>query len=306
MKRFLIYITILLVVTFTYLITLEYLVEKIPNSYSYKYNYVKNNGSKIEALAIGHSQLYNAFEPDSFCLPSFNLCNSMQSFEDNYYLLQELLPYMPHLKMIIMPIGYTNVVTTPKASDPLKIKSFHRRCRYYYKYMNIDYGGRLPIQYHFESFDPCRAIRKVYSYYINHSDIVGCDSLGKIKLPLQSNWGLNLYTLHTRKERKGFNIDGEYFLLKTIKLLDDKRITLVMVSPPYYWDCFKEINDAQKQYLNSYMNSLCQKYPVKYINLEADTTYEYDDFFDETHLSDRGAWKFTHQLNSIVQKINFE
>lgn len=307
MKRFLIYITILLVVTLTYLIILEYLVGKIPNSYSYKYNYVKNNGGNIEALAIGHSQLHSGFVPDSFYLPSFNLCNSMQSFEDNYYILQELLPYMPHLKMVIMPIGYANVVTTPKVNDPLKTNSFHRRCRYYHKYMNIDYGGRLPFQYYYESFDPCSAIRKVYSYYINHSEMVGCDSLGKDNQNLQPDFGLgNLYTIHTRKERKGFSVDGEYFLLKTIKLLADMKITVIMVSPPYYWDCFKEINDAQKQFLYNYMRVLCQKYPVKYINLETDPTYEYDDFFNETHLGDRGAKKFTRQLNSIIQNGEFE
>ena len=65
------------------LIVIELITTQIPNSYSYKYNYIKTNGNKIQALAIGHSQLYDGFKPESFYLPSFNLCNSSQSYVDN-------------------------------------------------------------------------------------------------------------------------------------------------------------------------------------------------------------------------------
>ena len=61
---------------------IELITAQIPNSYSYKYNYIKTNGNKIQALAIGHSQLYDGFKPESFYLPSFNLCNSSQSYVD--------------------------------------------------------------------------------------------------------------------------------------------------------------------------------------------------------------------------------
>ena len=137
---------------------IELITAQIPNSYSYKYNYVKINGNKIQALAIGHSQLYDGFKPESFYLPSFNLCNSAQSYVDNYYLLCELLQDMPNLKVVIMPIGYLNVDI--KKSD---INLTDRSC-YYYKYMNIDYDGRVPLRYRLECFDPNRAGSKIIQY----------------------------------------------------------------------------------------------------------------------------------------------
>ncbi len=48
------------------------------------------------------------------------------------------------------------------------------------------------------------------------------------------------------------------------------------------------------------MARLCGEYPIKYLNLETDTTYTYDDFFDETHLSEKGAEKFTKAIDKYV------
>ena len=86
MKRFLKYCGLFFLPIALSLLAIELITAQIPNSYSYKYNYVKKNGDKIQALAIGHSQLYDGFKPESFFLPSFNLCNSAQSYVDAYRL----------------------------------------------------------------------------------------------------------------------------------------------------------------------------------------------------------------------------
>ena len=286
------------------LMVIELITAQIPNSYSYKYNYVKINGNKIQALAIGHSQLYDGFKPESFYLPSFNLCNSAQSYVDNYYLLCELLQDMPNLKVVIMPIGYLNVDI--KKND---INLTDRSC-YYYKYMNIDYDGRVPLRYRLECFDPNRAGSKIIQYYILQSDIVGCDSMGrrsthylrdrKHKLGYE-----NILNGYTQKENdySKFCIRDEYYLIRTFKMLMERNISIVLVSPPYYWDCgFKNINKEQKRFLSEHMTKLCNKYSfIHYLNIEADTSYIYDDFFNETHLSEIGAEKFTITLSNYVK-----
>ena len=176
MKHFLRYCVIFAIPIILFLIPLEIVVGHIPNSYSYKYNYVIKHGDEIQALAVGHSELYDGFMPESFYLPSFNLCNSAQNYRDNYYLLRELLPYMPNLKMIIIPVGYSTVGVIN--NNPKKVE-FSSRTLYYHKYMNLDYGGHVPLRYLFESFDPQLAFNKVYSYYFKHKDIVRCDSMGR-------------------------------------------------------------------------------------------------------------------------------
>ena len=304
MKRFLKYCGLFFLPIALSLLAIELITAQIPNSYSYKYNYVKKNGDKIQALAIGHSQLYDGFKPESFFLPSFNLCNSAQSYVDNYYLLCELLHDMPNLKVVIMPIGYFNVGIMSNDS------SLTDRSCYYYKYMNIDYDGRVPLKYRLECFDPERAGSKIIEHYLHHTDIVGCDLMGRrnthyLRDREHELGHENLLEGYTRKEDdySKLCLENEYYLIRTIKMLLERNISIVLVSPPYYWDCgFKNVNYEQKRFLNEYMVKLCKKYPsVHYLNMESDTSYIYDDFFNETHLSEIGAEKFTMRLNNYIK-----
>ncbi len=306
MKKFLKHCGLFILPIVLSLMAIELITAQIPNSYSYKYNYIKTSGDKIQALAIGHSQLYDGFKPESFFLPSFNLCNSAQNYVDNYYLLCELLHDMPNLKVVIMPIGYLNVDITRNDS------SLTDRSCYYHKYMNIDYDGRVPLRYRLECYDPMRAGSKIVQHYLRHSDIVGCDMMGrrnthylrdrKHKLGYE-----NILEGYTRKENdySKFCLGAEYYLVCAFKMLMERNITIVLVSPPYYWNCgFKRVNEGQRRFLSEYMIKLCKKYPsIHYLNLESDTSYVYDDFFNETHLSEIGAEKFTRRLSDYVKEF---
>ena len=44
-------------------------------------------------------------------------------------------------------------------------------------------------------------------------------------------------------------------------------------------------------------------YSIKYMNMENDTSFVSDDFFDETHLSELGAEKFTKKLNNFFEFV---
>lgn len=309
MKRFIIYALSVSLPLLLLLLFLEIVTGQVPNSYYYKYNYVKKHGDRIEALAIGHSQLYDGFKSESFFLPSFNLCNSAQNYMDNYYLLCELLPFLPHLKVVIIPIGYVNV------GDRTDIKelSFSDRACYYHKYMNLDYDGNIPPKYRYESLDPLRASKKIINYYILKADMVGCDSLGRRsthylrdrKHKLVNEECLFKYTKKGRSYQD-LCIENEDFLNKIFNMLMDRQISIVLVSPPYYWNCgFKYVNEVQRQYVKKYMNSICRKYPVLYFDYESDSTFVYDDFFNETHLSEVGAEKFTVKLsNDFIKTLH--
>ena len=51
--------------------------------------------------------------------------------------------------------------------------------------------------------------------------------------------------------------------------------------------------------------ALCKKYPIMFIDYESDTSFTYDDFFNETHLSEIGAEKFTRKLSNDIQNKNY-
>ena len=189
------------------------------------------------------------------------------------------------------------------------------RICYYHKYMNLNYDGRLPLKYRFECFDPKKARDKISLYYNRHVDMVGCDSLGRRSTHYLKDRThdvdyphfLEKYTIKEKDYNKYCLIDEDY-LIKTIKLLTERNISVVFVSPPYYWDYgFKGVNEEQKRFLGNYMDKLCSSFPsIHYLNLESDTSYTYDDFFDETHLTELGAEKFTKRLNDFVMDFMTE
>ena len=162
MKRFLTYCALFVMPGALLFVAMEVIVGFIPNSYSYKYNYVKANGGDIQALAVGHSQLYDGFMPEAFFLPAFNLCNSAQSYIDDYYLMRELLDDMPNLQVVILPIGYVDV------GVPVEEGYLTDRACFYHKYMHLDYAGRLPLKYWFECFAPRRTWDKIWMYFVEH------------------------------------------------------------------------------------------------------------------------------------------
>lgn len=300
MKCFIKYILLFILPICGFFATMEILVHKIPNSYSYKYNYIKKKGENIFAISLGHSQLYDGFKPDLFKLKAFNLSNSAQSYKEDYYILKELLPFLPNLKVVIVPIGYMNVSTS---ND----ESFTERSTFYYEYMNIDYGSRLPFCYRYEIFYPQRAFDKIISYYLRHEDIVGCDTLGQRnnhslknrKLKLGEEKVLTAYTVDTHDSTKMTISVGDY-LDKIAELLVNNNVKMVLVSPPHYWDCFNNANKDQISFIQNFINKFTSKYHIQYINLEDDNRFVDEDFFNETHLSDIGSEKFTKILNDSV------
>lgn len=270
----------------------------IPNSYKYKYNYIRANGASIKAIAIGHSQFYDDFKSSSFFLPAFNLSNSAQGYMEDYYLLEKLLPYMPNLEIVILPIGYMSVG---------REEEFTQKSCFYHEYMDIDYDGKLPLQYRFECLSVRSTIKKILLYYIKHDDVVRCDSLGwspqiieKREKPLGVN---NLIDTYTISEDAPLFLAGEQYFVKIIDSLEQNNIKTVLVSAPYYWTGYEKKNDKQEKWAINYIQNLCKERPhLIWINMESDPMFIESDFFDESHLTVEGAEKFTKKLSEEICK----
>lgn len=299
MKKLIKTITLFVSPVIIYLVALEIIVGQIPNSYSYKYNYIREKGQSIEVIAMGHSQLYDGFYPQHFGLSAFNLSNSNQTFEDDYFLLEELLPYMPNLKVAILPIGYFDVGLIGQE------EGITDRSRYYHKYMHIDYDGRLPLKYLKECLNPRLATNKVFQYYVKHVDMVGCDSLGTRNNHYLKNrtdsLGYTKFNRYTVPAQSKMRIRDLKYLEKILKMMNDSDIKVILVSPPYYWGGYNGINWGQKYFVKESISKLSEDYLFLYVDMEDDSSFVYDDFYDETHLNEFGGEKFTKQLNTITE-----
>lgn len=166
MRRFLQDIGLFSVVALLFFGALEWVAESIPNSYTYKRDYMKQQGAQIQTLILGSSNAYDGLNPS--VLPNaFNLANSSQTLEDDYRLLAKYIDSMDSLHTVIVGLGYHSLGATTEDN----------RRTYYTIYMDL--YPRWPLsKYSFEVCNPEMLVKKIIKYAVSR-DVTRCDSLGQ-------------------------------------------------------------------------------------------------------------------------------
>ena len=145
---------------------MEWVAESIPNSYTYKRDYIEQHGTQIKTLILGSSNAYDGLNPS--VLPhAFNLANSSQTLKDDYRLLAKYIDSMDSLQTVIVGLGYHSLGATTEDN----------RRTYYTIYMDL--YPRWPIgKYSFEVCNSEMLIKKIIKYAVSR-DVTRCDSLGQ-------------------------------------------------------------------------------------------------------------------------------
>lgn len=166
MRRFLQDIGLFAIVALIFFGALEWIAESIPNSYTYKRDYIEQHGAEIQTLILGSSNAYDGLNPN--VMPqAFNLANSSQTLEDDYRLLAKYIDSMDSLQTVIVGLGYHSLGATTEDN----------RRTYYTIYMDL--YPRWPIsKYSFEVCNPEMLIKKIIKYAVSR-DVTRCDSLGQ-------------------------------------------------------------------------------------------------------------------------------
>lgn len=166
MKRFLRHIAFFVLPLLIIAVVLEIVGEAIPNSYTYKRDYMEQHSAQIQTLISGSSNAYDGLNPS--VLPNaFNLANSSQTLEDDYRLLARYIDSMDSLQTIIVGLGYHSLGATTEDN----------RRTYYTIYMDL--YPRWPIsKYSFEACNLEMLIKKIIKYAVSR-DVTRCDSLGQ-------------------------------------------------------------------------------------------------------------------------------
>ena len=166
MKKFLRNIALYALPVLIVAVAMEWVAESIPNSYTYKRDYIEQQGGQIQTLILGSSNAYDGLNPS--VLPhAFNLANSSQTLEDDYRLLAKYIDSMDSLQTVIVGLGYHSLGATTEDN----------RRTYYTIYMDL--YPRWPIsKYSFEVCNPEMLVKKIIKYAVSR-DVTRCDSLGQ-------------------------------------------------------------------------------------------------------------------------------
>lgn len=147
-------------------IGMEIAGEAIPNSYTYKREYMETHGSEIKTLILGSSNAYDGLNPSE--LPAaFNLANSSQTLEDDYRLLAKYIEGMDSLETVIIGLGYHSLGEAQET---------HRKT-YYTIYMDL--YPRWPLSRNSLEIMDLRLLTKKIIKYVVSRDVTRCDSLGQ-------------------------------------------------------------------------------------------------------------------------------
>ena len=166
MKRFLQHIALYVLPLLIIAVTLEFVAETIPNSYTYKLDYMEQHGGLIQTLILGSSNAYDGLNP-SILPHAFNLSNSSQTLEDDHRLLAKYIDSVDSLQTVFVGLGYHSLGATTEDN----------RRTYYTIYMDL--YPRWPLsKYSFEVCNPDMLIKKIIKYAVSR-DVTRCDSLGQ-------------------------------------------------------------------------------------------------------------------------------
>lgn len=292
MQRFLKDITLFSLPLLIVAVALEWVAESIPNSYTYKRDYMEQHGAQIRTLILGSSNAYDGLNPS--VLPNaFNLANSSQTLEDDYRLLAKHIDSMDSLQTVIVGLGYHSIGAT---------KEEHRRT-YYTLYMDL--YPRWPLsKYCFEVCNPEMLVKKIIKYAVSR-DVTRCDSLGQrvghTKEAAQSGaewWNKDVLSLVENDKLEIGNCrlaieENTQYLKEIVNLCNVHGVKPVIVQMPVMKEYKRQLPKEQVALMEDVLQSMnstatcfdASEWPVPD-----------DGWYNATHLTKEASEEFTKKL----------
>ena len=296
MKRFLRNIALYVLPLLIIAVVLEFVAEAIPNSYTYKRDYMEQHGAEIRTLILGSSNAYDGLNP-TVLSHAFNLANSSQTLEDDYCLLSKYIDSMDSLQTVIIGMGYSALGATTEAN----------RRTYYTIYMDL--YPRWPIsKYSFEVCNPEMLVKKIIKYAVSR-DVTRCDSLGQrvghTKEAAQSGaewWNKDVDALVNNDKFAILNHKSEIsktvtenieWLTSIVDLCNAHRVQPVIVLMPVMEEYKRKLPAGQVALMDDVLHSLDS---VAVCVDASEWVIPDDGWYNATHLTKEASIEFTRKI----------
>ena len=303
MKRFYWSVLLFVLPIAVFLGVTEYMVRQIPNEYKYKNDWMESHAEEVETLILGNSHTQTGINPDYMEGKSFNLSIAGQDYVYSHFLFFKWADRLKKLKTLIMPVSYFSFYKTPHGDNSELIQEL-----YYRIYMRSPFFIHN-IAYNMESlyYKPlCGKIRGSFNgesvkwksngwmpwYFADKSDVWNADHVNKA-----------LAKIYLADSMKYGNINRNYEFIAEIANYCRKRgIRLVLVTIPQTKEYNKCLDSRQIMCTSNFVERLKREYGIKYYDYREDYSFEDADFYDQSHLSEFGAEKFTKLLMREIRR----
>lgn len=290
---------------------LENMIRNIPNSYSYKKNYLDKNAGNIEVLIFGDSHAYNGVNPEMISKNAFNAAFGSQSLDYDIKIFNKYKNDLEKLKIIVFCISYHSLITD------LKFRGEDWRIKNYLIYFGLK-GENDELRYKYEIFTNRQHINiiNLFNYYIKGKDNIISTKLGWA--PLTDQIQEEAKTLQEGKERAVFHTFDIYSnecrkiyaehkknLVELFEYCTNNGIEVILLELPAYQSYYNNLASGQLSQLEDTLNDFTSRFTnVHYINWLKDTDFLDDDFANIDHLNVKGANKLSVKLDMFIRSLD--
>lgn len=292
MKKFVLRTLVALLPLLLVLAAAERYVRSLPNTYQYKESWMRQHGHRVATLVLGNSHAYYDLVPGEMGDSVFSLANVSQRTEHDFFLLRRYASCCPRLRRVVMVADCSNLFDVPMEHEE------PGRATYYQLYMDYPKHGALS-RYGFELSSMTSFWAKVRQAWRRAP--LDCDSLG---------WGRG-YRWQARPaqipgsgaEVKRHPFHGWAATMLNCRYVDSvaawcaaRHVQLVLLQPPVSRAYTRAAAPWQLRFVADVARRCCQRYGATVADYSCHPAFSDDDFYDDDHLCDRGARRFSRLL----------
>lgn len=286
----------------------EIAIREIPNPYTFKFEWMKNNAHDVETLILGSSHTMYGIRPCCLNGKAFNLAFESQVPAYDFFLLDYFAQDYKKLKTVILPISFFTLF------QRFEDMSTWWKCRYHHIYMDCHYHP-YSIKYNYELGHYPSAFKKASTFIekvYKGKDLRLVDETGySLKCKFSERDTAQISDMNLVKLAIAWQTTNDWSHIDEIissvndiaRFCRNRHIDLILITTPAWETYFKNLPDRQYSRMCQLVDSICTKNGLHYLNYLKDNRFVYDDFFDCDHLNDRGAVKFTKILNQDIQAL---
>jgi hypothetical protein len=300
MKKFLIKLLVISLPILLMFLGMEILLRQIPNDYSFKYSFLKNNASKIETLILGSSHSYYGLNPEYITSFSFNASHISQSIDYDYAIFEKFNDQLSGLKTILIPIDYfTFYSRTSVGVENWRVKNYEIYYGINKSCLPKDHSELLSFKFNVNLKRAFNFITSRNKTSITCSDL-GYGNIFRDQKDLQKT-GILAAKRHTYTDETLFS-ENVTIIKKFIAYTKENDIKILFYTSPAY----KTYTDNLKLYqlsktINTIKGLIEENEHCSYLNFLTDKDFQSMDFRDADHLNKNGAIKFSKKINSILK-----
>lgn len=271
----------------------EYVVRQIPNEYKYKNDWMDQHAEEVETLILGSSHALDGINPDYLGENTYNLAFPGQTLKFDNYLFFRWANCYKNLRMVILPISYFSFFFL----DMDQIRE-----TYYSLYMAYPSST---IELEMLCYGPLKS--KIEQYLEEKSNNYQTNGWARKSLSDKDmvNWKKDYITASVVRKQTVDSWDciiPNYCLISEIASYCKMHgIKFVLVTLPHTKEYNNYLRKKQLDKTMSLILSLQHQFSLEFFDYREDDRFVDDDFFDESHLSDIGAEKFTKILMYDLQ-----